>query len=73
MAGTSKNESLRVRHPVFRPVLAPGQSHQSVHLLLVTLQESDVVSVDQEIGYFQLAPGGSLKRTLSFSEAVQKK
>ena len=50
------------------------RSHRgSIHLVLVTLQDRDVVSDHEENRILQLAFGGSLKHTLGFFETVQQK
>jgi hypothetical protein len=53
-------------------MLALGQSDYSIHLVLVTLKDRDVVLDHQEIRIFQLAFGGSSKHTLGFLETVQE-
>jgi hypothetical protein len=55
--------------------LAFGQSHGSIHLLVVALQEGDVVSVDQELRQFQplfLVRDGLLEGVLGLAEPVEK-
>ena len=58
--------------PVFRSMLAPGQSHYPIHLVLVTLEHRDRVSEHQEIGVLELAFGRSLQSALGFGEAIEE-
>jgi hypothetical protein len=62
-----------VSDAVFGAVLAPSQSHYLIHLFLVSFQGGEVVSEHQKIRRLQLKFEGTLKSTLGFGEAVEKK
>ena len=60
-----------VGDPVFRSGFSLTQSRFPFHSRLVAFQEGDVVSLDQKVGDFQFALGGSLKGVLGFPQAVE--
>src|SRR5262245_5099897 len=59
-------------HHVFRSMLALGQSHHPIHLVLVTLEQRDSVTPHPPRRAFQLVLGSALKNALRFGKAVEE-
>ena len=73
MTGICQREALRVGHPVFHHGLSPSFGGVPLHSHIVSLQEGKGVSLDKEIGDFQLAFGGLAKGVLRFIYVLKGK